>query len=105
MTPVVKDEQTGVDGSSSLYIHVVDVIDSLIERGVGIEVLAELHADALKIFLQAVTWKVGGAVEAHVFEEVCQTSLVLIFLNRTHFLGDVEESTFLGPLVVAKIIG
>ena len=104
MTPVVEDEQTGIQSTSCLHIHIVDVIDGLVERGVGIQVFTEFHTDAFQILLQAVTGEVGGAVETHVFEEVCQTTLVLILLNGTHLLCNVEESTLLWPFVVTQII-
>ena len=104
MAPVVEDEQTGVEGTGCLHVHVVDVIDCLVERGVGVQVLTEAYADAFQILLQVVAGEVGSAVEAHVFEEVCQTALVLFFLHRTHLLCDVEEGSFLWPLVVAQIV-
>ena len=45
-----------------------------------------------------------GTVEAHMLQEVCQTALVVILLDRAYTLGDKELSTLLGPRIVADVI-
>ena len=105
VAPVVQDEQTGIDGSDCLDIHIIYIIYSLVEGRIGVEVLAELHADALQVLLQGITRKVCRAVEAHVLEEVCEATLVVLLLHGTHTLRDVEVTTLLRPFVVADIIG
>jgi integrase/recombinase XerD len=45
------------------------------------------------------------AVEAHVFEEVSQTTLRLFLLDSAHFLCNVEVGTVLRPVVVADVVG
>ena len=45
------------------------------------------------------------AVESHMLQEMRQTSLVVVLLNRTHLLGDIELSTLFWPRVVTDIIG
>ena len=45
------------------------------------------------------------AVEAHVFEEVSQTTLRLFLLDSAHLLCDVEVGTILRPVVVADVVG
>ena len=105
VAPVVKDEQTGIDGTRDFDVHIVDVINGLVERSVSIQILSVADTDALEIFLQTVAWEVGGAIEAHVFEEVCQTTLIIIFLDGAHLLGDVEEGTLLRPFIVTQVVG
>ena len=56
-------------------------------------------------FNEVVAFEVLAAVEGHVLKEVGQSALVLILLNGTHFLGNVEVGTVLGPVVVADEIG
>ena len=75
MAPVVKDEQTGVECRFTVCLHIIYIIDSLIERSVGIEVLAKLHTDALQVGLQRVAWIMCRSVEAHVLKEVGKTTL------------------------------
>ena len=100
----MQNKQTRVDGTSNLHIDIVDVIDSFVESRVGIEVLTELHTDALQVLLQTITREVFCAIEAHVLEEVSQSALVIIFLYGTYALGDVEIATLLGPLIMANVI-
>ena len=105
MAPVVQDEEAGIDGSGNLDVDVIDVIDRLVEGGIGIKILAELHADALQVLLQGVAREVRCAVEAHVLEEVGQTALLVFLLHRADALRDVEVAPLFGPLVVADEIG
>ena len=100
----MENEQAGVNGTWSFHVHIINVINGLVEGSVGIQVLAKLHTDGLEVLLQVVTREVGGAVEAHVFEEVCQTTLVFLFLDGAHLLGNVKECTFLWPLIMTQII-
>ena len=46
-----------------------------------------------------------GAVEGHVLEEVGETALVLVLLERTHLLRDVEIGAVLRPIVVTDDVG
>ena len=105
VAPVVQDEQTGIDGSCNLDIDVIDVVDGLFERGISVEILAELHADALQILLQGIAREVRCAVEAHVLEEVSQAALVVFLLHRADTLSNVEVTTLLGPFIMADEIG
>ena len=105
VTPVVQDEQTGIDGAGYLHIHIIYIIDGLVEGGIGVEVLAELHSDALQVLLQGIAREVGCAIETHVLQEMGETTLVVLLLHGADALGDVEVAALLGPLVVADIIG
>jgi hypothetical protein len=46
-----------------------------------------------------------AAIEAHVFQEMSQSSLTILFLYTTHALGQIEASPVLGPVVIFYIIG
>ena len=85
--------------------HIIYIIYCLVEAGVGVEVFAELHSDALEVGLEAVAGEVCGSVETHVFQEVGQSALVVVFLHRAHLLCYVEVGTLFGPLVVAYVVG
>ena len=58
-----------------------DVIDGFVEPGVGIGVVAELHADALKIAYQFAGRKMRGAIEQLVFEKMSQAALLFGFVQ------------------------
>ena len=103
--PVVKDEEARVLYGLRGNGHVRNVVDSLVNRGVGVEVYTEFHALALEPVDDALTGIVGCAVEAHVLEEVSQAALVLVFEDRTYFLSNIEISLTLGLLVMTDIVG
>ena len=44
------------------------------------------------------------AVECHMLEEVSQTALVVVLLDRAHALSDVEVGLVLRPVVVTDVI-
>ena len=85
--------------------HVVDVIHRFVDAGIGIEVFAIFNADTLTIFHQAVTRKMTCTVEAHVFQEMGQSALIVFFQNGTHFLSDVEIGLTGRLSIVTNIIG
>ena len=103
--PVAEDEEAGVDVRHVGRRHIVDVVHRLISGGIGVEVLSELHADALAILDQAVSGEVLAAVEGHVLQEVCQTALAFLFLYGAHLLRDVEVCLILRLLIVADVVG
>ena len=47
----------------------------------------------------------GRAVEAHMLQEVCQSTLVGFLLDSSHLLCNVEVSTVLRILVMTDIVG
>ena len=104
MAPVVKDEETRVNGSWNLHVHVVDVIYCLVKRSVGVKVLTELDTNLLEILLEVVTREVLRSVETHVLKEVSKTELVIFLLHRTYVLSNIEECSLLWPLVVTNVI-
>ena len=108
MAPVVEHQQAGVDDTLTLQRSRTDVIDGLLNAGIGIEVGAELHADGLTPGHDAQALALAGevlrAVEGHVLQEVGQSALAGLFLNAAYTLGDVEisQSRLLG--VVADVV-
>ena len=105
MAPVVQYQQARVNCACRFHIHIINIINSLVERGIGIQILTELHTDTLQILLQPVAGEMRSTIEAHMLQEMSQTTLVLLLLNRTHLLGNVEVAAFLRPLIVADVIG
>ena len=104
--PVVEDPQAGVHGARDLgHGHVVDVIDGFVDAGIGVQVGAELHADALAILHHAIAREMLRTVETHMFEEVRQTALRFVFQDGAHFLGDIEIGLALRLFVVPDVIG
>ena len=71
---------------------------------IGIEISTILHADALQVILEGITFEVIGTVEGEVLEEVSQTALVIILIDRTHFLCDVETGYMLRITVVTNVV-
>ena len=96
----MKDEQAGILHAFAFGGHVRDVVDGLVDAGVGVEVLSELHAHAFKPCDEFVAGEVLGAVEAHVLQEVGQTALVVVLKNRAYLLSDVEVGLPFGRFVV-----
>ena len=104
VTPVVKDKQARVD-SSLARGYIIYIIHCFLDAGVSVELSSELHADAFQIFNQRAVGEVSCAIEAHMLQEVSETALALLFLNRTHFLCDIEEGLVLRLFVVTDVIG
>ena len=102
--PTVEDFNTHLDHLGVVGGH-VDVVDRLIERGVGVDVATELDT----MFLQLVDHLVVGialdAVEGHVLTEVGQTLLVVAFHDGTGVGDQAELNHVLGLLVITDVIG
>ena len=103
--PVMKDEQARVLSTGTGGRNIGDVVDCLFHAGGGVEIRAEFHADGFEIVDQVFSGEMCGAVEAHVFKEVGQTALVVLFEDGSHFLGDVEIGLTFGIFVVTDVIG
>ena len=104
VAPVVQDKQARVHRTLNLHVYIVHVIHRLVKRSIGIQVLAKLHADTLQVLFQSVAREVCGTIEAHVLQEVSQTTLVLLLLHGTHLLRDVEVGPMLRPFIVTDVI-
>ena len=109
VAPVVEHEQTGIENALALERGRSDVIDGLVDGGVGIEVGTKLHADGLAPRHDAQSLAFAGevlrAVEGHVLQEVSQSALPWLLLDGAHALGNIEigQSGFLG--IVTDVVG
>ena len=102
--PVVEDEQAGVDDAVACDGNIADVVHRFVYRCVGVQVFAEAHADGFQVMFQSISGEMSSAVEAHVFQEVCQPSLIVFFKDGTHFLGDVEVGAVFRQFIVPDVV-
>ena len=103
--PVFQHEYARVECRHTLGGHVADAIHRLVDRGVGIQVATEVNTNATGKVEQCRVGEMLRTVEGHVLQEVGQTALVFVFLDRAHALGDVEVGHVLGPVVLADVVG
>ena len=82
---------------------VVDVIDRLLYTRIGIHAVIGTHA--LEETVHTVAWEMLTAIEAHVLQEVGQSPLVVLFLQTTHALRQIEARPVLRPVIILDIIG
>ena len=103
--PVFQHEYARVECSHTLGGHVADAIHRLVDRGVGIQVATEVNTNATGEVEQCRVGEMLRTVEGHVLQEVGQSTLVFVLLDRAHALGDVEVGHVLGPVVLADVVG
>ena len=109
VAPVVEDEQAGVGHAGLGDGCRRNVIDGLVNAGIGIEVGAELDAHTLaplpqsRLFLG--TGEMLGAVEGHVLQEMGQAALPRLLKDASHALGNVELGHAGRLRVVADVVG
>ena len=102
--PVVEHQQATVkflltDGCRD----VVDVIDRLFDARIGIHTVIGTHT--LEETVHTVPREMLTAIEAHMLQEMGQSPLVVLFLQTTHALRQIETRPVLWPVVVLDIIG
>ena len=101
--PVVEHQQTAVELPLPYVCRdVVDVIDCLLDTCLGIHTI--VGAKALKVAVDAITREVLAAIKAHVFQEVSQSSLTVLFLQTAHSLSQVEAGSVLRPVIILDVI-
>ena len=103
--PVLEDQQAGVECALAGRRHVADTVDGLVDAGIGIQVAAELNAERTGEFQQRGVGEVLRPIEGHVLQEVGQPSLLVVLLDGTDPLCDVEVGYMLRPFVVKDVIG
>ncbi len=103
--PVMENEQTGVLNALAGDGNIRDIVDSLVNTGIGVEIGSETHTDCGQPVAELIAGEVGGAVEAHVLQEVGQTTLMILLESRSDILCDVEVGLSLGILIVTDVIG
>ena len=102
--PIVKDEETRIHDTVTDNWYVGNVINGFIDAGIGIQVFTEAYTNRFQIVNQSLTGEVGGTVEAHVFQEVSQASLVFFFEDGTYLLCDVEIGTVFWQFIVTDVV-
>ena len=103
--PVVHDKERRVHDSCAVRRYIRETIDGLVDRGIGIDVSAEIHTHGLEIIDDAFAREVLGAVEGHMLQKMRQTVLVILFEDSTHSLCDMELCALFGLFVMTDIIG
>ena len=84
--------------------HIVDIIDCLIECGIGIDVGTETDSFRLKVVKHVFAGIILCPVECHMLQEVRKTELIFGFKSGTYFLGNIEISPFFRQFVVQNEI-
>ena len=101
--PILQDQQRPVD-----HVGIVggnlQLVDGLIKAGVGVDVRAEAHARRLQKCDDLLLREVTRAVEAHVFHEVREAPLVVVFENRTRADDQPKRRAALRLLVGAHVV-
>ena len=105
IAPILEDEHTRIYGCSTSSWYVGKIVNGLVDTCVSIQILTILHTNALEIVLETVSLEMFGAIESQVLQEVSQTTLVVILIDGTHLLCNVETSYMLREIVVTNVIG
>ena len=87
--PVAENLERGLD-YRGIVRRYLDLVDGLVERGVGVQVRAELGADRLQVLDDLVSRKALGAVERHVLDVVREAAFVLLLEDRAGAYGQPE---------------
>ena len=82
----------------------LQLVDRLVEAGVGVDVRAEAHAGRLQERDDVLLGKVARAVEGHVLDEVRQPALVVVFEHRSGVDHEPELGAVLRLLVGADVV-
>ena len=101
----MEDQEAGVDEVLIRRRGVHDLVDRLIDGGVGIEIGAKFYTILLEIVDHALAGEVLATLEGHVLKEVSETALGILLEDATDTLRDVEVGSILGLLVVTDDVG
>ena len=102
--PAVEDFDTHLHHLSVVGRH-VHIVNSLVERGVGVDVAAEFDAVLLQLVNHLVAGITFDAVEGHVLAEVGEALLVVALHDGTGVAHQAELNHVLRLLVVADVVG
>ena len=89
--------------ASSRYAR--NVIYSTLYACVSIQVVTELDTHAFAPFNQIVAGETLCAIETHVFKKMSKSSLIIIFLQTSNFLYQIETRSIFWPVVISKVVG
>ena len=105
IAPILEDEHTRIYGCSTSSWYVGKIVNGLVDTCVSIQILTILHTNALKIVLKAIALEMLRTIESQVLQEVSQTTLVVVLINRTNLLCNVETCYMLREIVVTNVVG
>ena len=88
--PIVQDQQHRVHDTFPFKRDLRQLIVRHFHPRCSIQVSPELHPDTFQPPDHAITRKMLGPVEHHVFQKMRQPILRILFLNRPHVIHDVE---------------
>ena len=102
--PVVEHQQATVKFLlTDVCRYVVDIIDRLFNTRIGIH--AVISTQAFEETVHTVPWEMLTAIEAHMLQEVGQSPLVVLLLQTTHALRQIEARPVLRPVIILDVIG
>ena len=82
----MEDQEAGVDEVLIRRRGVHDLVDRLVDGGVGIEVGAKFHTILLQIVDHTLAGEVLATLEGHVLKEVSETALIVLLEYTTDAL-------------------
>ena len=103
--PIVQDQQTGIDDTLTIQRHARHIVAGLLLSGESVEVSTELHTHLLQVVDQHLAGQVLRAIESHMLQEVSQTLLVILLLNSTHVVQNVELGLISGLGIATYVVG
>ena len=103
--PIVQNQQTGVDDTLAIQGHARHVVAGLLLCSECVEVSTKLHTHLLQVVDQHLVGQVLCAVESHMLQEVGQTLLVVLLLNSTYVVQNVELGLLFGLGIATNIVG
>ena len=101
--PVLEEQQGSVDDGRAIGRN-PQLVDRLIEAGVGVDVGAKAHSGRLQERDPVLLGKVTRPVEGHVLDKVRQPALVVVFEHRSGVHHEPDLGTVLRLLVGADVV-
>ena len=102
--PIVQNQQTGVDNTLTIQRYARHIVAGLLLSSESVEVSTELHTHLLQVVDQHLVGQVLSAVESHMLQEVGQTLLVVLLLNSTHVVQNVELGLLSGFGITTNVV-
>ena len=104
-TPIAHHKQRAVNDAFAIRRYIRKTVNGLVNRGIGIDVSAEINTYRLKIIDDPFAGEMLCSVESHMLQEMRQTVLMILFEDSTYCLRNVELATLFRLLVVTDVIG
>ncbi len=103
LRPILQHAETGFEVFFLAGGNGQDVY-RLVETGIGVQVGTELDADRLQIGNQLMLLEVLRSVELHVFGEMCQALLVVVFQDRAGLDDEAQFDVFLRLAILENVV-